>query len=358
MGLLTEEEYSQVMGLLCKIPNCLDTEVRRQLLIGMPESLKMQIIDSGVPQTHFTGMVNIANENSVERYEEVWPIVQLIKQAIARVGQKSPVGSRFQILLEQVQKRAEQWEEWSNTFTGLSPQDTPDLERLINAKLGMHSPVDWRTRMYQAELATCLICFKGCSPEGQGTGFLIGPNLLITNYHVMEDVMRRNIKPKDVRFCFDYKTFNDSLVGKPAEYGMSTTVLDDRSPANALDYILIYLDGNPGADLVEGHLPRGWLKPVRHRFQSGEPLFIIQHPDGGPLKFAFDRVNTSDDFRISYLTNTGDGSSGAPCFNLTWDLVALHQGVVRPDVDPQRPNRGIPFSRILEQPRVQEALGY
>jgi hypothetical protein len=96
---------------------------------------------------------------------------------------------------------------------------------------------------------------------------------------------------------------------------------------------------------------------MKYHFQSGEPLFIVQHPDGGPLKFAFDRVKVSDDYRVSYLTNTGDGSSGAPCFNLIWDLVALHRGVVHPAIDPQAPNMGIPFSRILEQPRVLEVLG-
>ena len=126
MGLLTEGECDQLIEWLCKIPNCIDTEVRRQLLIGMPDALKMQIADHDSPQTHFTSMVNIANESSVERYEGVWPILQLIKRAIVRFGPKSPFGTRLQNMLDEVQSRAEQWEMRSNTFTGLPPQAIED----------------------------------------------------------------------------------------------------------------------------------------------------------------------------------------------------------------------------------------
>lgn len=127
------------------------------------------------------------------------------------------------------------------------------------------------------------------------------------------------------------------------------------SPENGLDYILLRVNGAPGQDFV-GNIQRGWLQPLKHSFLEGEPLFIIQHPNGGPLAFAFDRVKGCEEARVTYWTNTEHGSSGSPCFTFAWDLVALHQRVTHPKTDPDRPNMGIPFSRILEQPRIQAML--
>jgi V8-like Glu-specific endopeptidase len=51
---------------------------------------------------------------------------------------------------------------------------------------------------------------------------------------------------------------------------------------------------------------------------------------------------------VTYKTNTEAGSSGSPCFNANWDLVALHHSG-DPNFDPgHKPtyNEGIPFSAI------------
>ncbi len=45
--------------------------------------------------------------------------------------------------------------------------------------------------------------------------------------------------------------------------------------------------------------------------------------------------------RVRYRTNTETGSSGSPCFNSDWDLVALHHsGIVKY-------NEGIPINCIV-----------
>lgn len=352
MGLLTPEEHDQLLGLLETIPHCEDREVRHTLLFGLPRSLRLQVPDHSVPKAHLLHMVDMLDDLSTEPYEGIWPIVQLINRAIQYVGFVSPSGQRLKKLLEQVQQRADQWSRWSKTFMNLPPQPSSHLERLIDTAMGFHNPLDWRRRMYQSELATCLIAFTGYTPAAQGTGFLVGPDLLITNYHVMEDVLRYAVSPRDVRFYFDYK---EGQIDQPIEYTLAPDYCIDWSVTNELDYVLIRLSGAAGEDFVDD-IRRGWLRPVRHTFQSGEPLFILQHPAGGPLKFAFDRVKWSESTRLAYWTNTGNGSSGSPCFTLTWDLVALHQGVVPAEIDPERPNRGIPFSWILDHSGVQALL--
>ncbi|HMA34789.1 MAG TPA: trypsin-like peptidase domain-containing protein, partial [Chloroflexia bacterium] len=104
-------------------------------------------------------------------------------------------------------------------------------------------------------------------------------------------------------------------------------------------------------------VPRGWLTPEEHEFVAGEPLFILQHPAGDPLRVAFDRVvrvpQGAQSTRITYRTNTKRGSSGSPCFTINWGLVALHHGF--DEDDPEHPNEGIPFAAMLGQ--VQAALG-
>ena len=88
-------------------------------------------------------------------------------------------------------------------------------------------------------------------------------------------------------------------------------------------------------------------------FTPGTPLSIMQHPQGEPLKLSFDddaviAVNANGT-RVTYTTNTERGSSGAPCFNARWELVALHHSG-DPNFDPaHKPtyNEGIPIAAIV-----------
>ena len=54
----------------------------------------------------------------------------------------------------------------------------------------------------------------------------------------------------------------------------------------------------------------------------------MQHPEGAPLQLALDVVLdvSENGRRVRYRTNTMPGSSGAPCYNLDWEITALHQG--------------------------------
>jgi len=63
------------------------------------------------------------------------------------------------------------------------------------------------------------------------------------------------------------------------------------------------------------------------------PVIIAQHPDGQPVKLTLDTdaINRERGFwlnplgtRVRYATNTEGGSSGSPCFDFNWRLIALH----------------------------------
>jgi hypothetical protein len=70
----------------------------------------------------------------------------------------------------------------------------------------------------------------------------------------------------------------------------------------------------------------GTLTPQSTPAQKEDFLNIIQHPGGGPKQIALYRnaVVYADDRIVQYLTDTMPGSSGSPCFNDRWEVVALH----------------------------------
>ena len=140
-----------------------------------------------------------------------------------------------------------------------------------------------------------------------------------------------------------------------------------------LDYALLRVDGDAGNRPVGDNAPpgapaRGWLtvSPHADTFPVDSPIFIVQHPDGEPMQLALDsqaviKVN-SNGTRVQYRTNTVGGSSGSPCFNKDWELVALHHSG-----DPNFAalhhaefNEGIPFAAIkglLASRNLAKALG-
>ena len=180
-----------------------------------------------------------------------------------------------------------------------------------------------------------------------------GSDTLITNYHVMEAVILgeqgsatsqgESAKSGNVVLRFDYKRLADGTTLNPVrstsfphEGGCLTA-----APSPNLDYALLRVSGAPGTDrLVDNWvLPRARSSstPVTtYKFQPDTPLSIVQHPQGDPLQMALDMnaiigVN-ADNTRVTYRTNTLPGSSGSPCFNSKWELVALHHAG-----DPLRP---------------------
>jgi hypothetical protein len=57
--------------------------------------------------------------------------------------------------------------------------------------------------------------------------------------------------------------------------------------------------------------------------------------------------------RVRYRVNTEPGSSGSPCFDRNWDIVALHHAGAYKDDAKDRFNQGIPIGRIVADLRSQ-----
>ena len=210
------------------------------------------------------------------------------------------------------------------------------LQRIALQSLSFYNTSEWRNLMAARERAVCRVEFP-CE-TGMGTGFLVGPDLVMTNYHVLELFIVGSRKPSEICCRFGYQTSGD---GQPIDMGVAYALADDwlvaSSPISDLDYAIVRL--RDAASLAAANrLP---LKPLAHAFDTGESLFLIQHPKAAPLKIASGGVVKADGKRVFYLANTLRGSSGSPCFTANWELVALHRS--GDDVA----NVGVPFSAIL-----------
>jgi endonuclease G, mitochondrial len=166
-----------------------------------------------------------------------------------------------------------------------------------------------------------------------GTGFLIGPGLLMTNHHVIQDVevARRAVAQ------FDYQDNANHEMLPRHDYRFDANAFFVSSAE--LDFSVVGV--SPQSDKSRPLTAYPWLRMIADigKAEKGDPLNIIQHPRGGLKQIAFRKNEVMEipedkkDF-LYYTTDTEPGSSGSPCFNDQWELVALHHSGV-PDVDPQ-----------------------
>lgn len=156
-----------------------------------------------------------------------------------------------------------------------------------------------------------------------GTGFLVGPNLLLTNHHVLNslDVAR------DATVEFDYEAPVDALVlGVKAVPTPRTLRLDPErlfvtSPVkDGLDYTFIWIEDG-SADY-----PTIAMERASFTAAANEQAFIIHHPEGRLKQASLDDTDVLgiQSTVIHYASDTEYGSSGAPVFDLRGRLIALH----------------------------------
>jgi len=145
------------------------------------------------------------------------------------------------------------------------------------------------------------------------TGFLIAPDVLLTNWHVFE--VASCAQSAKIRFNYATDRYGNFL--PIDEYACNPDSLFENN--QNLDYAVVRIKGDPGAKW--GYLQ---LKPID--VEVNEKVNIIQHPDGKPKQIAMNdnQVKYVDESVIQYITDTLPGSSGSPVFNDNWQLVALH----------------------------------
>lgn len=246
-----------------------------------------------------------------------------------------------------------------------------DLERIVTASNQFLDIAKVLSRLGAIYRQVCRVSFGG-GADPQGSGFLVGPAVVATNFHVMERVINGGVDPKNVRAQFDYAVLPDGTTDNGTRVELADDWLIDSSPytqkdvdgtgdeptAEQLDYAFIRLrrpvgDEPIGEKATADAPPRGWMKLDEHGPvpAADTAVAIVQHPSGDPMKLAWEArsvIGTNvAGTRLRHRTNTEHGSSGSPTFDANFALIALHNGGDPKSVTAKF-NQGIPIGLIID----------
>lgn len=233
--------------------------------------------------------------------------------------------------------------EANNRLENLSPQARGQLEAIIGGNDLL--PIWFLNR--GAELRRTVARIKVVTADGVeafGTGFLVGPGILITNRHVLDqsdiggDSLLSIVASAVAEFDVEI-TPQEIAPGKtrlvsntPAVFRLAPQILLLTDEWNELDYVLIALESKSldgQHDISEYGYNR--LSADLGKTITGEPVFIIQHPNGESKKISLLNnrmmIRNENSNYLYYEADTEPGSSGSPVFNRQWEVVALHHSV-------------------------------
>ena len=204
----------------------------------------------------------------------------------------------------------------------------PDFEKMrdlpVNSQdyqLGRHVGMLWTP--VGPESPRAFIC----------TGFLVGPDLLMTNHHCVHDDFNRPYPLEQIEIYMDYyQEWRDD----PTRGGVTAGVLSILKADAQLDYALLRLDTPIGNTY-------GWLElDTTTPATPGQSVKIIHHSSGRSKEIsrrnsqivAVPAVLAAEyPFLIGYLADTEGGSSGSPIFlrEETGVIGINHSGWSSPD---------------------------
>ncbi len=306
---------------------------------------------------------------------------------LAQAGTGDPVREVTQILLERINgvsdkagydfvrrlvNRVDYEQGFQDELTGILgavEERTPNHEGLFSSRDNFFSGPDLQRMTNVDGPRTC--CLVGDYRGGRkfGTGFLIGPDLILTNMHVFDDLislMGQNEVPKRFQAVFDYeqghlpKGFEalrnaagykvvgfadpDWLHGSSPAYDRDGKI-DVPTDAEVLelrqrlDYAVVRLTEPVGEQSIPGRgtQARGWFRIGNLTDANYDPdirIAVPQHPQGFEMKFSFGRITEASrcKTRVRYReASTSQGSSGAPCIVPDTGIIALHNAAVKPN---------------------------
>jgi hypothetical protein len=219
----------------------------------------------------------------------------------------------------------------------------------------------WYSRLALLERQICLL--ERANGQPLGTGFLVGPDLVMTADHVVIPHNSARQPFPDLMARFDFAitpgtgtvTHGTSHAMAPGQWLLASSPPFGTPATAAVDTAVIRLESSAGLSNIDDVGQRGWVELTDGILDvpPNSGLAIMQHPEGGPLKLSLNTqavLGTDPSTgRLLYRTDTLPGSSGAPCFNADWKFLAMHEGR---DVQGGNHNRGVPLAMIkgwLEQ---------
>ena len=240
----------------------------------------------------------------------------IISRDTAQAEQNGLTNALLEVLQEVPDKISEEMS------PALAPQEVAEelaipeevsLERILG--VNNLKQISWIERGLQVARSICRIL----TTRGLGTGFLIAPDLMMTNHHVIPDPATAADSVAEFNYQHDF----EGKLLPTCRYGLDAERFHS-SPT--LDYTIVGVSADPGKPSLEGW-GRVLLNPHADPV-PGEHVIIVQHPNGGlkQIVLTANQVVNLWEYRLHYTTDTMPGSSGAPVFNDLWQVIAIHHG--------------------------------
>lgn len=267
-------------------------------------------------------------------------------------------------------------------LTSVAAESKGSLEKIVFERSQFIDIMDFRETLGRLETIVCAIE----SPAGGGTGLLISPDHVLTNYHVIEPLLTGAADRKSVFCRFDFKKLPDgSSINRGRGVALAEMWNRAHSPyaafdlkagaapptASELDYAVLQLAEPVGTQSIGdksdvGGPPRGWLALATQSAvaAAGDPIFVLQHPQDlralptialRPMQLTIGSVTeiVGEGRRMRHDAPTLPGSSGSPCLNANLKVVALHHaGEPNSRLDYKgKYNQAIPIGAVIADMR-------
>lgn len=212
-----------------------------------------------------------------------------------------------------------------------SSADPNGFERMIGASDLLS--INFLDRGRRAAAAVRRIKVPADGGAWYGTGFLVGPRLLLTNHHVLASPDEAS--QAEAEFAYEHDL--DGVLQEPVSFNLRPHEVFYTNAEMDFTFIGVTPLSDDGVPLARfGRLP---LLPISGKAVDGEWVSIIQHPGGEAKQIAIHASQILDldpaaaagvdlDAFIHYSTDTEPGSSGAPVMNDQWQVLALHHKAV------------------------------
>jgi len=314
---------------------------------------------------------------------DIGDLSQLAVRMVSALSEADRIGDAISTLRREALPNSDLAFGLSRILQGKNLDDTAALQQFRNK----HQPFLHSSKFQESfDRVSRTICAIGLGKpvnELVGSGFLIGPDLVMTNYHVLERYLKvdeagkiRANAPGDQIFCyFDYlstpvpevppgKSRHASTVVQGAEdwlvHARESLPYDGtaRSPKEVnrrYDYVIIRLKkaiGNRPARKGGGPA-RGWLDLTREIdvFTTHIRVIVHQHPGAQPQHFDIGDYEQLDPSltRVRYSVSTADGSSGGAAVDSDGHLFALHNAKVESNGNEDKKlNQGVRIDKIAK----------
>lgn len=301
--------------------------------------------------------LQVAADDLITEFEQEGDISDLIWA----LYQERPRNPEVKILMQRLQGFLEQ--RWVLNPDEQEPTDYPvelpgpysdvQLEGFLPRPLSYEADVGTLRRGLQFANGVCKIAFS--DRPTTGTGVLIAPDLVLTNYHVLGKQVTdaENLAGKAKTLLFEFGFVSQE---HPNPFSPDTLTVDPSKPLVAasppyqLDYALLRVEPKI-RDAAYDYIKPVSLPDILPALKEKDGLNVLQHPAGNVMQISLSasgvvQVDPAGG-RVWYVNRTHGGSSGSPCFNSEWQMVALHHASMSRGFGSVR--EGILLSAILAE---------